>query len=299
VFESRDNFSECKTLFTGLKSKGKNEHLKVLLNYCDNNIQNEDVILIAFFSSDENFIDVMNCFELTNDVFNDDEFIVVIELLLTILDDVEKLKYLNTKIECDVASLYKLSALYDSKLVLKYLVNEGFEIDFYQQELLLDLFRTTEQVEIFLAAPFIDVYKKDDNGKTLLYVACELENYAAVKYLIEKGSDVNTTCSSHKSRTPLLSLCYEKEPSLEIVKLLVKNGARINVKDEDGVFPLVAACSENENDSVIRFLINNGANKTEKYKGLYPYQYCNSTIKNNYYSTYRILWDAATDEFWY
>lgn len=300
--EFRDNFSEWKTLLTGLKSKGKNEHLKVLLNYCDNNIQNEDVIWLALFSSDENFIDVMNCFELTDDVFNDNEFIDAIESLLeilTILDDVEKLKYLNTKIECDVASLYFYSALYDSNLVLKYLVNEGFEIDFGKQKMMLFFVRTTEQVEIFLAAPFIDVYKKDDNGKTLLYVACELENYAAVKYLIEKGSDVNTTCSSHKSRTPLLSLCYEKEPSLEIVKLLVKNGARVNVKDEDGVFPLVAACSENENDSVIRFLINNGANKTEKYKGLYPYQYCNSTIKNNYYSTYRILWDAATDEFWY
>ena len=88
-------------------------------------------------------------------------------------------------------------------------------------------------------------------------------------------------------------------PSSKIVQLLISNGARINAKDEDGVSPLIAACYANKNDSVIRLLINNGADKTEKYKDSYPYEYCNTTIKNDYYSTYKTLYNATKNSYLY
>lgn len=129
-------------------------------------------------------------------------------------------------------------------------------------------------------------------------MACEKDNYEAAKLLIEHGADVNTTCFSQKSRTPLLAQCYKNYPSKNIVDLLIKNGARINAKDEDGVSPLIAACYANKNDTIIRILLNNGASKIEKYKDSYPYEYCNTTIKNNFYSTYQILYTAVNDYYW-
>ena len=178
------------------------------------------------------------------------------------------------------------------------MLSEVKEMNMNLQSNILADCSNTETLRIFLNAPFIDVFRKDNSGRTLLYVACEKNNYEAAKLLIEKGADVNTTCSSQKSRTPLLMQCYMYYPSKSIVELLINNGASVNSKDEDGVSPLIAACYANKTDTVIRCLLNNGANKTEKYNNFYPYEYCNSTIKNNYYSTYQILYNATRNSYW-
>ena len=213
-------------------------------------------------------------------------------------DSLQKLKHLNSRTDNDFDLQFYYAILYNSNSVAEYLLSQVKEMDISLQTNILTDCNNSESLNIFLKAPFIDVFRKDASGKTMLYVACEKNNYEAAKLLLEKGADSNTTCSSQKSRTPLLTQCYMYYPSSKIVQLLISNGARINAKDEDGVSPLIAACYANKNDSVIRILINNGADKTEKYKDSYPYEYCNTTIMNDYYSTYETLYIATKNSYW-
>ena len=213
-------------------------------------------------------------------------------------DSLQKIKLLNSRTDNDFDLQFYYAILCNSNSVAEYLLSQVKEMDISLQTNILTDCNNSESLNIFLKAPFIDVFRKDASGKTMLYVACEKNNYEAAKLLLQKGADSNTTCSSQKSRTPLLTQCYMYYPSSKIVQLLISNGARINAKDEDGVSPLIAACYANKNDSVIRILINNGADKTEKYKDSYPYEYCNTTIMNDYYSTYETLYIATKNSYW-
>ena len=59
---------------------------------------------------------------------------------------------------------------------------------------------------------------------TPLIAACESNNYKIVKYLIEKGADVNQ--ENKDGVTPLMTACFNG--NINIVKYLVENGADIN-----------------------------------------------------------------------
>ena len=283
--------------FKTLQEEGKNSQLKVLLKYCSDDALKTNALQSACFSSNENFSDLIN--SITKFEGEDWESnIFYYKMLLISFNEAEKLKLLNSRTDNDFDLQFYYAILCNSNSVAEYLLSQVKEMDISLQTNILTDCNNSESLNIFLQAPFIDVFRKDASGKTMLYVACEKNNYEAAKLLLEKGADSNTTCSSQKSRTPLLTQCYMYYPSSKIVQLLISNGARINAKDEDGVSPLIAACYANKNDSVIRILINNGADKTEKYKDSYPYEYCNTTIMNDYYSTYETLYIATKNSYW-
>lgn len=283
--------------FKTLQEEGKNSQLKVLLKYCSDDALKTNALQSACFSSNENFSDLIN--SITKFEGEDWESnIFYYKMLLISFNEAEKLKLLNSRTDNDFDLQFYYAILCNSNSVAEYLLSQVKEMDISLQTNILTDCNNSESLNIFLKAPFIDVFRKDASGKTMLYVACEKNNYEAAKLLLEKGADSNTTCSSQKSRTPLLTQCYMYYPSSKIVQLLISNGARINAKDEDGVSPLIAACYANKNDSVIRILINNGADKTEKYKDSYPYEYCNTTIMNDYYSTYETLYIATKNSYW-
>ena len=283
--------------FASLKEDGKPEHLKVLLKHCNDDELKSEAFVTSIFSSDENFIALAKSIRNSNKV--DEDAIYMTDVFLIAFDEIEKLKIFNSKIKNrqDSTQFY-YAILCHAKKCAAYLAENVKEMDMDWQTYILKYCDESESLSIFLKAPFIDLFRKDSSGRTLLYVACEESNVAAVDLLIQKGADVNTTCSSQKSRTPLIAQCYKSYPNSKIVGLLLQNGARVNSKDEDGVSALVAACYANYNDGAIKLLINYGADKTEKYNNSYPYQYCNSTIKNNYYSTYQVLYNATRSSYW-
>lgn len=185
-------------------------------------------------------------------------------------------------------------------LIAKIPASETMDIDDQVYAMYFLYLGEEELLEKFLKAPFINVHQKNSDGRTLLYEACDNGYYSAAKILLERGADPDTTCAHDKNRTPLLTECYKKEPDLEIVKLLLQNGATVSVKDTDGVFPLVAAVWANETDSVVKELISNGANTKEKYSGKYVYAYCNDTIRDSYKDTYNLLYSAANGyDYWW
>ncbi|MCQ2790180.1 MAG: ankyrin repeat domain-containing protein [bacterium] len=284
-FSDFSNLQQLKQL-NPLREEGKNHHLKVLLKYASEDTKT-NALWTACFSSDENFEDLITSIK----SFDSDYSLG--KTILIAFDNVKKLELLNSKTENDFNDQFFNAIRFESKKAAEYLLPHVSEMEITEQTRILTNCKDKDLLRLFLNGKFIDVFQKDKEGRTLLYAACENNNYEAVKILISKNADVNTICSSQKSRTPLLAQCYKSYPSKDIVELLIRNGAKVNAKDEDGVSPLFAACYKNQNDSVIKVLLNNGANKAEKYDGSYPYEYCNSTIKNNYYSTYKILYDAA------
>lgn len=83
----------------------------------------------------------------------------------------------------------------------------------------------------------------------LLHLAVEEGNLNTIKFLIEKGADINV--KDNQGKTPL-HLAAERE-SPYIIKYLVKKGANINAQDENGYTALHYA----SNTDVMRFLIEN------------------------------------------
>jgi len=83
-----------------------------------------------------------------------------------------------------------------------------------------------------------NVNSQDEVGSTPLHYSAE-SSLEIVKYLVNKGAYVNA--QNNNDETPL-HLAIEKT-SLEIVKYLVDKGADVNTKNEEGLTPLHYACS--------------------------------------------------------
>ncbi|QOP41251.1 ankyrin repeat domain-containing protein [Sulfurimonas marina] len=76
-----------------------------------------------------------------------------------------------------------------------------------------------------------DPFDFDDEGVSVFDIAITYDNREIVKYLIEKGRDVNQT-TRRSGFTPLMAAaCYGRA---EIAKILVENGVNQDAKDSKG-----------------------------------------------------------------
>jgi len=67
----------------------------------------------------------------------------------------------------------------------------------------------------------IDINQQDDNGRTLLHIACKYQNYNIVKYLI--GRRININAKDNKGLTALNEVEYHANDP--VFKYLRENGA--------------------------------------------------------------------------
>jgi ankyrin repeat protein len=98
-----------------------------------------------------------------------------------------------------------------------------------------------------------DVNKANQFKESLLFRACEANNYKIVKLLIDAGANVNQACNS--GDTPL-----HKAQTLTIAKLLIEKGAKVNSKGNIGNTPLHTTKSSD----IAKLLIENGAKVNAK-----------------------------------
>ena len=127
-----------------------------------------------------------------------------------------------------------------------------------------------------------DVNEEYQKGYILTYY-CNRDNYDIVKLLIDNGADLDV--GEGRFATPLIAASRYASP--EVVQLLLKNGADVNATSNDGSTPIFAA-RNNDIDpiAVAKLLIRAGAdvNHVNKY-GMTPLKLAsgpngNEEIKN-------------------
>lgn len=104
---------------------------------------------------------------------------------------------------------------------------------------------------------------KDENyhNITPLFLAVENGHLEMVKLLLDFGAKVNARDSEKK--TPLMNL--DEDASAELVEILIKYGAKVNLASKDGSTALIMA-AENAEYQVVEALINAGAEINAKDK---------------------------------
>ncbi|XP_074640428.1 fibronectin type 3 and ankyrin repeat domains protein 1-like [Tubulanus polymorphus] len=80
---------------------------------------------------------------------------------------------------------------------------------------------------------------KDKNGAIAIHSACDGQNLEVIKYLIDDGADVNARDTT-SGWTPL-HRCAAIGGNKEVANLLIRKGAVIESKDNDGKTPLMIA----------------------------------------------------------
>lgn len=148
------------------------------------------------------------------------------------------------------------------------LINSGFNIEFDgNKELRLHLYtylNRLDLIKIILKFNKNNINTKVQNimpwekliiGETALHMAARNNNLDIAKLLIENGADVNIQAVD--GFTPLHNAC--KKQAVDVIELLLKNNADINAKDFDGFTPLNIACRKNKHVAAY-LLIKNGAN---------------------------------------
>jgi ankyrin repeat protein len=92
--------------------------------------------------------------------------------------------------------------------------------------------------------------RNEKNKKTLLYIATERGDYQVVKFLIEKGAEIN---AKSENQTPL-HIAYKKE-HWEIFHILVLNGAVFEPKLRK---TLLYIATEINDYQLVKYLIEKG-----------------------------------------
>ena len=118
-------------------------------------------------------------------------------------------------------------------------------------------------VKALLAAGFNPNTKHD--GVPALVMASQYSNLEIVKVLIKAGADVNL--ADEYGETPLIKAAREGHP--DIIKILIQSGANVNLKNHQDISPLAVLCYDTDLDTnikleIMKVLIDAGADVNVK-----------------------------------
>ncbi|MEP6847930.1 MAG: ankyrin repeat domain-containing protein [Acidobacteriota bacterium] len=108
-----------------------------------------------------------------------------------------------------------------------------------------------------------DINQKDSEGRTALHIAVEHGNLDIVRFLLDKKAKVNAKDNDMLTPIWMLTEVGDEETKLEILKLLMRHGGDINIRNEEKETLLMMA-SDDDNIEVVRILLNAGANPNLK-----------------------------------
>ena len=101
--------------------------------------------------------------------------------------------------------------------------------------------------------------KDSEQGRTALLAASENENLKILSLLLKVGADVNA-----KDNNGVTALMVATLNNTEAVSLLLEAGADVNAKTDWGMTALMVAASLNKTPEVIDLLLKHGADINEK-----------------------------------
>lgn len=141
-----------------------------------------------------------------------------------------------------------------------------------------------------------DLIKPDENKWTLLHFAARDGLYDVCKLLLENGADVNV--SNKKGMTPLHLAAWNGCP-LEIIELLIAHNADVNAETDIGQTPLHWLAYRG-NVKVCRFLLEHKADVNAKCpffdKDKKEYSPLELAIKQKHTSTANLLIEHGTKD---
>ncbi|MCC8425589.1 ankyrin repeat domain-containing protein [Mucilaginibacter sp. UR6-11] len=103
-----------------------------------------------------------------------------------------------------------------------------------------------------------------DDGFTPLGLACYFGQFEVARYLVLKGADVNLPSKNGFNVFPLHSAAAGNYTN--IARMLVENGAQVNIKQQAGATPLHTA-AQNGNLELLILLLENGAVVNSRMEG--------------------------------
>ena len=99
-----------------------------------------------------------------------------------------------------------------------------------------------------------------------LILAIKEGNLKEIKKMIKEGVDINTYSESYNCTALMLASVIKGNE--EVVKVLLENGADVNISNINGWTALMLASKYNPNEEIIQGMIEKGADVSKKnYKG--------------------------------
>ncbi|MDR1385312.1 MAG: ankyrin repeat domain-containing protein [Planctomycetaceae bacterium] len=103
----------------------------------------------------------------------------------------------------------------------------------------------------------------ENHWTPLYFAAAHNSNVDVLKYLVEKGANVNIKTDS--GETPL-HVAASTNSNVDVLKYLIEKGADVNAKDMMGWTPLHFAAAHNSNVDILKYLVEKGADINAKNK---------------------------------
>jgi ankyrin repeat protein len=162
----------------------------------------------------------------------------------------------NGKTEHGVSYL-QFAAYCRNKTAIDLIKTKKSTIDVFEAAAIGDVARISSAVEKEPA--LINSFSSD--GFTPLGLACFFGQHLAASYLIGKGADVNQASNNAFKVAPLHSACAISD--LELTRLLLKNGADANARQQQGVTALHEAAHHGKTE-LANLLVQHGADINSK-----------------------------------
>jgi ankyrin repeat protein len=164
----------------------------------------------------------------------------------------------NYQNESNGSTALMLSCQYNFIDMAKFLIDHGADLNLQTkngQTALMAAAGSSEKLFNLLLEKGADIKQKADDGTTVFTRACigvlsGTVPLSVVYTLLDKGVNVNEASTSGRAEgyTCLMMAARNKQP--ELVRLLVKNGADVNLKAKDGKSALSLAKAENDTEMV-------------------------------------------------
>eukprot|EP00833_Pecoramyces_ruminatium_P014543 jgi/Orpsp1_1/1188575/evm.model.d7180000065834.1 len=245
------------------------------------NIQRETPLIIAISKKNKNIINYLIDHGADTNIRNkENKAPITYAIEQGDFDLINKLKEYGAELnQEDSTKCLLYSIKNNNENMAKYLISSGMDVNQQDRKeeipLIYAIKYGRQNIVKYLVENGALLNKKCKNGKSPIMYAIEGKSKGILKYLIEQGADVNNIKINMKVYNDLLKL---DEPV--ILEILLNNNFDMNQKREKGK-PLIDYAIENENEYVVKYLIEHGADINRKI-------YKSNKIRNNHYILYAI-----------
>ena len=166
------------------------------------------------------------------------------------------------------------SAIYDNDIAFlksnlgAYNINTRFEDEDNDTLLLFAIGISQNDTYKFFLQNGADVYVTNAERENILHAIVYSCDPDRLDYIIKQGYNLDINGRTIDGATPLLLSIALGKP--DIARILINNGADVNIPDDEGLAPIHIACQEG-NLEIVKLLIEKGADiRSKTKKGNYP-----------------------------